>query len=71
MIITYDYAYYNRGITYIRLKKYLHNALVDFYKAGVLYLENNIYNALLYVEAMRSIDHSSPLIDALLKKFNP
>jgi len=61
----YVHAYNNRGIVYENLEQY-QKAINDYYQAGILYLkQKNKTNAQKYIDWIKKIDSSSPLIDKL------
>jgi tetratricopeptide (TPR) repeat protein len=58
-------AYNNRGNVYNELGEH-HKAIDDYYQSGILYLKQNTNTrALKYIDLMKKIDPSSPLIDKL------
>jgi len=64
--------YYNRGFIHKQLQRFAKAACNDFYKAGILFLEQNNKNqALSCVEQIKKTDPSSPLINELMEQINP
>jgi tetratricopeptide (TPR) repeat protein len=58
-------AYKNRGYVYGNLEEY-QKAIDDYYQAGILYLkQKDKTRAQKYIDWMKKIDSSSPLIDKL------